>query len=319
MAVSDQTASALLEVLGSLGLEARRLGVRGLTSDEDLARLWDKGVSITGRTSLPLEVGLLMPMGAMGVIDYLAASSSNLGAALTMAQHLFPLVGPGVQLHIERSRSGRRRLTIVNQPPFSGQVASDSLIVGILIGRSRHFARDPVTFPNVFLTHPVPRDEARWRLLLDVEKLHFGARQAGIEFTTAAWQAPLRSADPRLTAALSHSIGFNRAEGDPLLVTLRTLATQTLPAALTLGSAAAAVGCSRRTLQRRLTALKTSVSQLVDEARRHRAEQLLLEAGFTSSEVARRIGFAEAASFTRAWQRWFGVAPSRDVRGSRRS
>lgn len=311
MSVSPQAASAILEALGSLGFDVRRLGIHHLRDDADFARLWEKVIALTGRRSLPLEVGLMMPMGAMGAIDYLAASSASVGAALTMAQRLFPLVGPGVQLHIERGRSGGRRVSIVNQPPFPGQAASDLLVLGILLGRLRQFARDPVTLTSVHLTQPRPRDEGRWCLLLDARRVHFGARRAGFELASRVWDWPLRGSDPRLLATLSQTLGVDVRGGDALLVTLRVLATQALPNALTLLEAAAATGNSRRTLQRKLAEHETTLSQLVDEARRQRAEYLVEQGGSSLGEVAARVGFRQAASFTRAWYRWFGVAPSR--------
>jgi AraC-like DNA-binding protein len=53
---------------------------------------------------------------------------------------------------------------------------------------------------------------------------------------------------------------------------------------------------------------------VADELRRDRAEQLVAEGLFTLGEVAARVGFAEQASFTRAWRRWFGRPPSQRPR-----
>ncbi len=90
-----------------------------------------------------------------------------------------------------------------------------------------------------------------------------------------------------------------------------------LPAPLTLDDAASSLGLSCRTLQRKLTASGTSLSGLLDEVRRDRAEQLVGERVLTLGEVAVKVGFAEQASFTRAWTRWFGAPPSRRSRRRR--
>lgn len=72
-----------------------------------------------------------------------------------------------------------------------------------------------------------------------------------------------------------------------------------------------------RTLRRKLTGEGTSYRDLIAQARRSRAEQLL--AGQASIEtIARQLGYAETASFTHAFTRWTGLPPSdfrRSLRG----
>ena len=111
-------------------------------------------------------------------------------------------------------------------------------------------------------------------------------------------------------------VGIEQRSSDALLVAVRALAIQRLPALLTLDQTGPALGLGMRTLQRKLAASETSLSALVDEVRRDRAEQLVGEGLLTLGEVAARVGFAEQASFTRAWRRWFGAAPSQARRQS---
>lgn len=64
-----------------------------------------------------------------------------------------------------------------------------------------------------------------------------------------------------------------------------------------------------RTLRRRLTGEATSYRDVIAEVRRARAEQLL--AGTDSIEViACTLGYAETSSFTHAFKKWTGLAPS---------
>jgi AraC-like DNA-binding protein len=64
-----------------------------------------------------------------------------------------------------------------------------------------------------------------------------------------------------------------------------------------------------RTLRRRLTAEGTSYRDLIAQARRSRAEQLL--SGDEAIEaIAAHLGYAETASFTHAFTRWTGMPPS---------
>jgi AraC-like DNA-binding protein len=314
MPVASSTATAIVEGLALLGLDASRIGVQKASNDAALSRLWNRAIAVSQRRTIPLEVGLSLPVGAMGAIDYLASTSTTVGAALTVTQAVFSLVGPGVQLLFERSRSGGWRLVINDQPQFPGQIESDNFVLGILLSRLRRFASRTLQLPRVELTEPKPTEPERWRGLLAVERIRFGAPQASICLTATDWATPLVNSDPRLFSTLSSMVGIEQPSDDALLIAVRTLAQQRLPAVLTLGIAAPSLGITPRTLQRRLAARGTSLSQVVDDVRRTQAEQLVTDGGLVLGIVAKKLGFAEQASFTRAWCRWFGVPPTRHLR-----
>lgn len=65
-----------------------------------------------------------------------------------------------------------------------------------------------------------------------------------------------------------------------------------------------------RTVRRWLTAEGTSFRALLDEARQALGQALVAEPGLTIAEVAARTGFAETASFSRAFTRWTGQTPT---------
>lgn len=312
MPVSPTSASAVVEQLGHLGVDVSKLRIGPIVDDDTFALLWARAIAKAGRGTLPFEVGRAMPLGSMGVVDYLAASSASVGAALTVTQEMFPLVAPGVQLHVDRVRGGVRRVRIVNHPPYPGEQHSDLLVLGILINRLRQLASRPLAIPVLELTvsEPPRREHPRWMALLESPKVHFGARRAAVHLSASDWGTPLRNADPRLLRTLQSMVGVDQRSCDALLVAVRALIVQKLPARLTLPELAPALGLSKRSLQRKLTASQASLTLLFDEARRDQAEALVREGSLTLGEVASRVGFDEQASFTRAWRRWFGTPPS---------
>jgi AraC-like DNA-binding protein len=72
---------------------------------------------------------------------------------------------------------------------------------------------------------------------------------------------------------------------------------------------------SERTLKRRLTELGKSFSELVDEQRRDHAMLLMATPDMSLEEVALRLGYSDAANFTRAFRRWTGKSPSAHRKG----
>jgi AraC-like DNA-binding protein len=67
---------------------------------------------------------------------------------------------------------------------------------------------------------------------------------------------------------------------------------------------------SERTLHRRLSERGMTFKSLVDETRRHVAENLLRDSRYTATEVAFLTGFSEQSAFNRAFKRWTGQTPT---------
>ncbi|NOR40327.1 MAG: helix-turn-helix domain-containing protein [Gammaproteobacteria bacterium] len=67
---------------------------------------------------------------------------------------------------------------------------------------------------------------------------------------------------------------------------------------------------SKRTLQRQLAALGLTYSEVLDEVLYHVACQLLNDPVIKISDIARTLGYEDAASFTRTFGRWCSMAPS---------
>ena len=64
-----------------------------------------------------------------------------------------------------------------------------------------------------------------------------------------------------------------------------------------------------RALQARLRKADLTFTDLVDDVRRSLAAVLVADARLALVNVAMLLGFAEQSSFTRAFRRWYGMAP----------
>lgn len=73
---------------------------------------------------------------------------------------------------------------------------------------------------------------------------------------------------------------------------------------------AAALGVSNRTLVRKLANCRVSYQQLIEGARFSASRTLMRETNLPISEIAVALGYNEVSSFTRAFRRWSGMAPS---------
>lgn len=156
-------------------------------------------------------------------------------------------------------------------------------------------ARDPAAGAQVFGVPVVHRAEVD-ELVLAAEVL----------------DRPLPRADAR-TAALTeaHCIALleqRRARGGVAgAVRDRLLRDPAHPPALE--EVAAERGVTARTLRRQLTAEGTGFRRLHDEVREALAHELLVVAGLSVEQTARRVGYLEVASFVHAFRRWTGTTP----------
>lgn len=70
------------------------------------------------------------------------------------------------------------------------------------------------------------------------------------------------------------------------------------------------VNLSERTLKRRLCEEGTTFTAILSEYKRGKAVELVADRTLSLTEIAERLGFSDLSSFSQAFKRWFGVAPS---------
>ncbi|MEX2482459.1 MAG: helix-turn-helix domain-containing protein [Gammaproteobacteria bacterium] len=98
--------------------------------------------------------------------------------------------------------------------------------------------------------------------------------------------------------------------GDDLLDALTEILVKQDGSPVTLSSFAAETGHSERTLQRRLLEHGARFRDLLEEARRRVASDLLTATDTPIAEIAWRLGYSEPTSFNHAFRRWTGVSPT---------
>jgi len=181
-----------------------------------------------------------------------------------------------------------------------------------------HFSRETsgavLALRAVHFVHARPRALEPLREFFRTDELCFGALANALVIDSASLDRPQLTADARLLATVV-------ALGDSALPVLqsdqravRAQVTGLLRTQLESGDArirplARQLHLSVRTLQRRLGEEGTSFGALVDEVRHQLSCQLVRNADLSLVEVAAKLGFAEFATFSRAFKRWTGVAP----------
>lgn len=149
-----------------------------------------------------------------------------------------------------------------------------------------------------------PRFETR-RAVLDVPRAWRELANPG--YDEHLWTAALRRCEAALpeesNAVLVNAIAqhlqncFEQPDAGRVPPTLRDMAQK--------------LHLSVRTLNRRLQAASTTYQDLLDDVRRQRAGELLVERRHRVGDIAAALGYRDPASFGRAFKRWYGTTPGR--------
>ena len=163
------------------------------------------------------------------------------------------------------------------------------------------------------MERPKPTQPKLFKELI-CNNIYFKCNSNACRFPTDALTRPNPDADARLFSLLRMQIedipSPQQSGRDPSPSVRQYVASMLGKKSPTLAGAAAQLGMSERTLQRRLTDEGTSLQEILDECRRELAEKLLMETNLNLSEISERLGFSASSAFTRSAIRWFGVSPS---------
>ena len=162
------------------------------------------------------------------------------------------------------------------------------------------------------LASPRAGDLAPLFRVFGTEDVELGAETTSLVLARETASLALPAFDPMLVAAAeqlaSAALAFapRAALADAVTARIEKLLPTGAPTA---EAVAAAMKMSARTLQRRLEDEGVRFSALVDDVRERIARRLLRAPDLALGEIAARLGFADLATFSRAFKRWTGVPP----------
>ncbi|RMG14460.1 MAG: AraC family transcriptional regulator, partial [Deltaproteobacteria bacterium] len=260
-----------------------------------------------GRGGLGLHCGVELRFGEMGVLDYVVACASTLGEGLSAAARASMLLSAGAtRLEFERDGSGHGYLRHVGPYPLEVRDFSTAA----LVRRLRRFGAAPRA---IAMVGPPLAKPAAYERCLGLQPL-FHAEEGAIEIGAELLDAPLgEGALPGLAPILEREVSrlVNEAGREEVAAAVRRAVARALPSgAPSLTAVARRLGMSTRTLQRRLSEQGLSLRVLVEDTRYQLARHPLRARPLRIAEIAFLLGYAEPATFARAFKRWAGCAPS---------
>jgi AraC-like DNA-binding protein len=189
------------------------------------------------------------------------------------------------------------------------QYAFDMLLAGLA---QTHRQLLPDTPLELWFECTEPPYYARYRERLPKVRFAMGANQ--MRFPAAILDRRVETGDAataRLLVAQAERDVRMLGAGEDFLGRVRALLAGIEGAYPDLEATAQRLHMSPRSLNRKLREHGSSFQELMDEARRRDSVSLLQRTSLTVEEVAARLGYSDAAAFSRAFRKWHGLAPGR--------
>jgi AraC-like DNA-binding protein len=294
-----------------------------LTDPNAVVTAWDE-VALVRRLlgRLPDDVGVGIDVGRrftlthLGLFGFAVMSCSTLRELLTIGMRYFALS----MFHIDiRLFEGADRCMLelnVDHLPADVRRFFVERDVASILATTTGFVLPAVMKYADQVSADVAIDEDVLRPLLElipVENVAFGRAHNRLHFPRAMLDEPLPQADP-------HTLEMCIAQCDVLMqrseqrrgitAVVRTKLFRDSGVFPTLPEVAAELDMHPRTLRRQLAAEGTSFRALVNETRSALAVDLLCNVGLTVEQVSKRLGYTDPSTFSHAFKRWYGTAPS---------
>ena len=279
---------------------------------EGTTKLWRLAVEVTGNPAFGLSVASQVNQTTFHALGYSLIASATLKDAFERLVRYFRIVTDAGELEFRLVGDEYHLLMLIDprwpEPAYEAVDAFTSIHVRMcraMYGRSLSPLR-------VALRRPAPRDVAAFERVFRAP-LEFGAPQNLLAFDRASFEKPLEGAHPELARHNDEIVVKYLAHFDRHNITNRVHSV--LIELLSLGEPsqekiADALHMSLRNLQRKLAAENTSYKEILNNTRRALALSYMKDQRYSVSEITYLLGFSDTSSFTRAFRRWTGKAPT---------
>jgi AraC-like DNA-binding protein len=275
---------------------------------ENMRALWEAASIATGDRSFGVHVAQAVPLGTLDVIEYIFATSLNLGEGFTRLTKYNRLIHDPPEAHLRVEPLSAR--VVVHRALATRQY--DEFAVTLWFLRSRQASHVDWTPDQLRLQHNDPNDELARVFGCPVT---FGGHETELVLAPTLLELPFERGDSRLLAVLERYadslLDALPRHGTLVARASHAIARELAHASPTLASTAAALSTPARTLQRQLADNGVTYSGLVDDVRRGLALKHIGDASVSITEIGYLLYFSDTTAFYRAFKRWTGESPRR--------
>jgi AraC-like DNA-binding protein len=277
-----------------------------------IRRLWVRAVDASGNPCIGIDAVRHLHPTAGHALGYACLASANIKEAMRRFARYFRVVNEATRPLLDETETGFcLRLSFPGGVPLVPAANLDALLASAL-AMARRNAGEQFAPVRVELMHPAPACAGRLEAFFNAP-VEFDAPRYAMSFEREGMLRVLPTGNPELVLSAEQMLRDYLARMDraDVVARARKLIAERLTSGEPLaGDVARELAASPRTLQRRLNESGTSFAKLLDQTRRELAVEYLRDPENTVEETAFLVGFAETASFNRAFRRWTGNSPT---------
>jgi AraC-like DNA-binding protein len=324
---------ALVRWLGARAVDASLLAARFALPADVAARddvpitptaldeLLEAAGALVGEPYLALRLPGELPFRRYGLHELAARAAPTVREAMERVARYASLIHPLMIFRLDAdAHEARWRQQMRGYPRGVGKASNEYAVAAAHAHLARASA-GAATVRRVWFMHARPRDLGPLHRFFGTRELDFGCDDNGLAFDAALLDRAAPEADARLFATvepLAEAALRAQPPAHDFAVEVATRIRAALPDGAHVDAVAAALHMSARTLQRRLGELGTQFSEVLDGVRADEAKRALTTTAAPLAEIAWNLGFADLASFSRAFKRWTGQPPGTHRRNSGR-
>jgi AraC-like DNA-binding protein len=268
-------------------------------------RLYKAAAEATGCESLPVSVGFSAGLDELGPLGAEMRAAATVLDALKAAENAFHLQVSGAKFSVvAEGELAEIHYTVIDPDVLSG----GHLICGALAYVCSIMVEmcGSACFPlSADLPLRAPPDKALFKKVFG-PRIKFNSPQAVVRFDLR-WLGRT----PNLKRERSSIPGAFPVHSDTVESTQAACLRESLEGRVaTSAHIARKMGCSKRTLSRRLSEKGTSFEHLRKEAIVSTAIRLLNDTDLSITEIGLALGYSEVAAFSRAFHSWTGRPPT---------
>jgi AraC-like DNA-binding protein len=271
----------------------------------------ERSLAALNKPDLGLRCGPRYHLSFYGMLGLAAMASSNLTEAFRVIFRYLPMTWSYMYWTL-RFENG---LAIIQLEPQRDLVGCYQYMVDRGLAAAYTIACDALGSPPPLVEVNVRQPEPSYgQLYRDTFKCQVNFDMPSDDFRIAEhyFQIPLQQAESesaRIFAMQCERICANLVKEGSFAEVIRQHLLQLPNQMASLESVATRLHMTPRTIQRRLANENTSYLELVENVRRNLAVEYLKTTALTMDEVAVRLGYSDAPSFSHAFKRWTGMSP----------
>ena len=300
----DEYRDLVPEAFWSAGADAR-------VSLDAVEAMLGSAVERLREQQLGLKLGRSMCFGDGGSFDFAVRSAATVREAIDVAARYSPLHSDSFRIWFEPWHS--YAVIRLHDQTHSTTACAD-FAMSAFYKLHVHGVLPTDCQMECWFPYKAPRDTSNHERTFGGARIRFDAPFLGIVFDRAHAKAPMPAADPILHRAICDRVDLllaSLSEWHAVTARVRRFIEREIrnTSTATASNVARALGMTRRTMTRRLTAEGTSFIDELDLARCQLGLAYVSDSEVPLKEIAFLLGFSHIESFHRAFKRWSGETP----------